>query len=253
MDLHDVVLSTSAHDRHFSRSPGTLFLSLRCLAFIAAAFGCLATTESREDCAAGDFLHGFCAAWKPLFRRTRGNDYPGWYGDADLSYQHTIRCFSRAVSVKHDDDTSLPFMRCHRETGQFPSLLGLRSTSFVERRMSVLCLWPKSPRHGGFRVLVLDDFQTTAREARMSEVFTNWEDRHFIVRGGNAGYHLLQSVVHRMLIYWEKEWSSCLDELDESVNTKVRPRDQTTHHCNVAYYCQASTFECSQPPPPLAP
>lgn len=233
------MLIASTRDRHFSRPPGTLFLPLRSLAFLAAAFGSLATTGSRGDSAAGDFLHVFCAAWKPLFRRARGMDYPGWYGRRDLSYQHTIRCFSRTVDVKHDDDTFLPYMRCHREMGKFPSLLGSRSASFVERRMSVLCVWLGSPQHGGFRVLVLDDFQSTGREARMSEVFANWEDRHFIVRGGNAGYHLLQSVLHRMLMYWEKEWSSCLDELDESVNTKVRLRNRTPPTSVV--HCQASS------------
>jgi hypothetical protein len=37
----------------------------------------------------------------------------------------------------------------------------------------------------------------------------------------NAGYHLLQSVLHRMLMFWEKEWSHRLDELDSAVNAKV--------------------------------
>ena len=204
-----------------------LLLRLRCLAFIAAVCGCFTTTNARHANAAGDFLHEFCAAWKPLFRRGRGGDHPGWCGNTETAYQHTIRCFSHTRSVKHHDDAFVPYVRCHRETGQFPSLSGARSAFFVERRMSVMCMWPIEPQHGSFRVLVLDDFQTTADKIlSSSELFTDWEDRHFIVRGANAGYHLLQSVMHRMLIYWEEEWSNCLDELDESVNTKVRPRNQ---------------------------
>ena len=61
------------------------------------------------------------------------------------------------------------------------------------------------------------------QEAQASnDLFTDWKDRHFTAKGQNAGYHMLQSAVHRMLISWEKEWSQCLDVLGDTVNINVR-------------------------------
>ncbi len=89
--------------------------------------------------------------------------------------------------------------------------------------MSVLCRWSLLNGSPSFTVVVLGDLENLRREARDSnDLFTEWRDRRFTVHGENAGYHLLQSVVHRMLTFWEREWCECLDELDYAVNTKVR-------------------------------
>lgn len=174
-----------------------------------------------------DFLHEFCAAWKPLYLRGRGRDFRGWTGNSETAYQHTIRCFSNATST--DKAGFVPYVQCARETGQFPSLSGTLASSFVERRMSVLCRWSYSDDPGSFTVVVLGDFQSVRSEARDSnDLFTDWEGRRFTVRGKNAGYHVLQSALHRMLMYWEKEWTSCLDALENSVNTKVGWRDRVS-------------------------
>jgi hypothetical protein len=95
----------------------------------------------------------------------------------------------------------------------------------MERRMSIFCRWSYSDDPGSFTVVVFGDFQTVRFEAYDSnDLFTDWEDRRLAVRGENAGYHVLQSALHRMMMYWEKEWTHCLDELENSVNTKVRWR-----------------------------
>ncbi|KAL2021837.1 hypothetical protein VTK56DRAFT_6611 [Thermocarpiscus australiensis] len=175
-----------------------------------------------------EFLHEFCSAWKPLYLRGHSHhdqQFYGWFssGAGELAYRHTIRCFS-SVPVRKSLDAaveSLPHVRCHREAGQFPTLSGTRDSSFLERRMSVLCRWAYSADRQFFTVVVLGDFQIANPARHASDRFTDWEDRHFVVRGENSGYHALQSAVHRMLMYWEKEWSQCLDELEQSVNTQL--------------------------------
>lgn len=210
----------TTHARHFTTpmwADGVIPLSR--LTLVAAA--CLMNPHDDTD-TARDFLHEFCAAWKPLDLRGRAREFSGWTGNSETSYQHTIRCFS---SVQGSDGAAnfAPYLRCQREAGQFPSLPGAGTGSFAERRMSVVCRWSYSGDLPKFTVVTLGDFQSVRLEASDSnDHFTDWEDRGFSVRGDNAGYHLLQSALHRMLVFWEKEWLNCLDKLDSSVNTKVR-------------------------------
>ncbi len=167
-----------------------------------------------------DFLHEFCAQWKPLSFRGREREFGRWSGNSETSFQHTLRCFSLPTN---DPTDFIPYVRCHRESGQFPALPGSTGKPFAERRMSVLCRWSSPGDSPTFVVVVLGDFQNVMLEAPNSnDLFTEWSDRQFTVNGTNAGYHLRQSVVHRMLTFWEREWSDCLDELDSAVNTKVR-------------------------------
>ncbi|KXX77813.1 hypothetical protein MMYC01_205953 [Madurella mycetomatis] len=166
-----------------------------------------------------DFLQEFCAGWRPRHLRGKAREFGGWTGNSEIAYQHTIRCFS---PNKNCDTNFVPYVRCHRETGNFPCLPGVSPRAFVEQRMSVVCRWSYHEEPQGFMVMILGDFQTVRVETQeTNDLFTDWEDRHFTVRGGNAGYHVLQSAMHRMLMYWEKEWSHCLDELESSVNTKL--------------------------------
>ena len=167
-----------------------------------------------------DFLHEFCAEWKPLSLCGRDSEFGRWSGNSKTSFQHTLRCFSLP---SNDPSDFAPYVRCHRESGQFPALPSMASTPFAERRMSVLCRWSSRGGSPAFVVVVLGDFQNVMDEAPHSnDLFTEWSDRQFTVNGANAGYHLLQSVVHRMLTFWEREWSDCLEELHSTVNTKVR-------------------------------
>ncbi|KAK4151153.1 hypothetical protein C8A00DRAFT_17399 [Chaetomidium leptoderma] len=209
-------------------SPGSLWhfttpvwanrvLPLSSLALIAAV--CFLNPEDDMD-TVRDYLHEFCAAWKPLSLRGRNREFSGWTGNSETSYQHTIRCFSNVVTT--DESDFVPYIRCHREGGQFPSLPGAPISTFAERRMSVLFRWSHVDSAPYFTIVLLGDFQSIRLEARESnDLFTDWEDRRFIVKGENAGYHLLQAAVHRILTFWEREWSHCLDALDNAVNTKL--------------------------------
>ncbi|KAH6840599.1 hypothetical protein B0I37DRAFT_437920 [Chaetomium sp. MPI-CAGE-AT-0009] len=203
-------------------------LPLSRLALIAAV--CLVNPEEEYE-TAHQFLHEFCAPWKPLRLRGMGREFGGWTGSSEISYQHTIRCFSN-VTVTDQSDFA-PYVRCHRESGQFPALPGAPTPSFTERRMSVLCRWSELSGDLSFTIVLLGDFQSVKQEAQASnDLFTDWKDRHFTVKGQNAGYHMLQSAVHRMLISWEKEWSQCLDVLGDTVNTNLRDilNDESSNH-----------------------
>ncbi|KAK3296687.1 uncharacterized protein B0H64DRAFT_390089 [Chaetomium fimeti] len=194
---------------------GTLPLSR--LALIAAV--CLVNPEEEHE-TVHQFLHEFCAPWKPLRLRGMGREFGGWTGSSEISYQHTIRCFSNVTVTDQSDFT--PYVRCHRESGEFPALPGAPTTSFTERRMSVLCRWSEFNDELSFTIVLLGDFQSVKQEAQGSnDLFTDWKDRHFTAQGKNAGYHMLQSAVHRTLISWEKEWSQCLDVLGDTVNTNL--------------------------------
>ncbi|EAQ85673.1 predicted protein [Chaetomium globosum CBS 148.51] len=192
-------------------------LPLSRLALIAAV--CLVNPEEEFE-TAHDFLHVFCAPWKPLRFRGTGFSFNGWTGSNEISYQHTIRCFS---NVMVDDQSDFaPYVRCHRESGQFPALPGAPSPLFTERRMSILCRWSELSGELSFTIVLLGDFQSLKQESQASnDLFTDWKDRHFTVKGKNAGYHMLQSAVHRMLMSWEKEWSQCLDRLGDTVNINL--------------------------------
>jgi hypothetical protein len=204
--------------RHFTTpiwANGRLPLSR--LALIAAV--CLVNPEEEFE-TVHDFLHEFCAPWKPLRLRGRGFGFGGWTGNNEISYQHTIRCFSNVTVDDQSDFT--PYVQCHRESGQFPALPGAPTPSFTERRMSVLCRWSQLGGELSFTIVLLGDFQSVKQESQASnDLFTDWKDRHFTAKGKNAGYHMLQSAVHRMLISWETEWSQCLDVLGDTVNINV--------------------------------
>ncbi len=107
--------------------------------------------------------------------------------------------------------------------GNFRPSQAWRARPLPSAAWSVLCRWSSRGGSPAFVVVVLGDFQNVMDEAPHSnDLFTEWSDRQFTVNGANAGYHLLQSVVHRMLTFWEREWSDCLEELHSTVNTKVR-------------------------------
>ncbi|KAK0708849.1 hypothetical protein B0T21DRAFT_428104 [Apiosordaria backusii] len=168
------------------------------------------------------FLHEFSAGWKPLYLRGDRGNFNTWSGNSDITYQHTIRCFS---PIRTDIQTDLgpkPYVRCVRQSGEFPSHRAKSSSSFTERRMSILCHWDYTYLPHGFRIVALTDAMTMKQEGHVNvsnDLFTDWEDRHFAVQGPNASYHLLQSSVHRLLMFWETEWGHCLDALESNVNT----------------------------------
>jgi hypothetical protein len=150
--------------------------------------------------------------------------FPGWSGGRDIYYQLTVRAFSR-YNIPIDDD-SVPHVRCQRQTGKFPTLHPDDDYDefFSECRMSALCRWSGHVDARSFTIVLLGDFPSVQREALVPNVlFTDWSGRGFTVGGGNAGYHMLQSVMHRVLMFWEMEWSDCLRSLSDGLNTTVKP------------------------------
>ncbi|KAK4034311.1 hypothetical protein C8A01DRAFT_18865 [Parachaetomium inaequale] len=171
-------------------------------------------------------VHDFCAAWNSTPVRTLFQEFAGWRsGSCNISYQLAVRCFSHFNSHTAVDDF-VPYVRCHRQAGKFPTFLADEyNWSFAERRMSVLCRWSGHGNARSFTIVLLSDFKSVQNEASMSlsnVLFADWRDRGFTVGGGNAGYHMLQSVVHRILIFWEKEWSNCLRMLGCAANTTLQ-------------------------------
>ncbi|KAK4176626.1 hypothetical protein QBC36DRAFT_6307 [Triangularia setosa] len=171
------------------------------------------------------FLHEFSAGWKPLYLRGNRMNFSGWSGNSDTTYQHAIRCFSPASKPGKIDFGLRPYVKCVRQSGQFPSHRASSSSSFTERRMSILCHWDYTYPPHGFRIVALTDAMTMKQDGDINlsnDLFTDWGDRHFAVEGPNASYHLLQSSVHRLLMFWETEWGHCLDALESNVNTSLR-------------------------------
>ncbi|KAK4200949.1 hypothetical protein QBC40DRAFT_306385 [Triangularia verruculosa] len=171
------------------------------------------------------FLHEFAAGWKPLYLRGSRMNFTGWSGNSDTTYQHTIRCFSPANGSNKIDFGLRPHVKFIRQSGQFPSHRASSSSSFTERRMGILCHWDYSYPPHGFRIIALTDAMTMKQDGDINvsnDLFTDWDDRHFAVQGPNAGYHLLQSSIHRLLMFWETEWGHCLDALESNVNTSLR-------------------------------
>ncbi|VBB76494.1 Putative protein of unknown function [Podospora comata] len=225
------IASAMAAPDHLA-SPGSLWhctaplldgglMALDRLALITAV---VLNKPNTETGIAHRFLHEFCAGWKPLYLRGNRMNYTGWSGNSDTTYQHTIRCFSPASRSDKVNFGLRPHAKCVRQSGQFPSHLSSSSSSFTERRMSLLCHWDYTYSPHGFRIVALTDAMTMKQDGDINvsnDLFTDWGDRHFAVEGLNAGYHLLQSSIHRLLMFWETEWGHCLDALESNVNTSL--------------------------------
>ncbi|KAK4104422.1 hypothetical protein N658DRAFT_492525 [Parathielavia hyrcaniae] len=108
-----------------------------------------------------ELLHQFGAAWRPLNHRfSHKGTGPG---DGDVTYRHTIRCFSAHPLRALPSNES--FIHCRRERGQFSAMPGTtRAGSFSsERRMSVFCHWQSTSAGDAphFTISVLGDLHNT--------------------------------------------------------------------------------------------
>jgi len=177
--------------------------------------------DSTSAATADNFLHGFCSP-EPI----TGPGFQAWSSSRGMvAYHHTFRYFT----VSFGDEAPVTvlkhaYARCYREGGGLPSVLSLqtRVRNFNERRMSVLCRWSNIDNARSFRIVLLSDSLAVIRQSDSSAgLFTDWEDWQFVVRGENAGYHMLQYVHHCILKIWEGEWSSCLSHLSNAFNITV--------------------------------
>jgi hypothetical protein len=116
-------------------------------------------------------------------------------------------------------------LHCSRKGGEFPSLRGKRSYNFTERRASILL--SSGQKRAGLpdiqpSVVVISDIPSIeSLEDRDMVMGLAHEDHHLTVGGLTAFYQLYQSAIRGVLVFWEKEWSTCLNELDKCVRVTV--------------------------------
>lgn len=181
----------------------------------------MGNADSTSAATADNFLHGFCSP-EPLIEP----GFQAWSSSRGMAAYYYTFCY---FAVSFGDEAPVTFLkhayaRCYREGGGLPSLLSLQTPvrNFNERRMSVLCRWSNIDNARSFRVVLLSDSLAVIRQSDSSAgLFTDWEDWQFVVRGENAGYHMLQYVHHCILKIWEGEWSSCLSHPSNAFNITV--------------------------------
>ncbi|RYO83328.1 hypothetical protein DL766_000067 [Monosporascus sp. MC13-8B] len=109
-----------------------------------------------------------------------------------------------------------------RQSGAFPSLLKGLERRFTEKRLSVVCLASDFNYKSGmpsFRIMVVNDFPeiTPCTE----EDSKNWKTSGIRIEGPASWQMAYQAAIFYLIPFWEREWASCLDELDNSVRVKM--------------------------------
>ena len=67
--------------------------------------------------------------------------------------------------------------------------------------------------------MVLSDFPEIG--LCTEEDFKNWKTSGIRIEGPASWQMAYQAAIFHLIPFWEKEWASCLDELDNSVRVKV--------------------------------
>ncbi|RYP37438.1 hypothetical protein DL767_002911 [Monosporascus sp. MG133] len=70
-----------------------------------------------------------------------------------------------------------------------------------------------------FRIMVLNDFPEITPFTE--EDFKNWETSGIRIEGPASWQMAYQAAIFYLIPFWEREWASCLDELDNSVRVKM--------------------------------
>lgn len=190
--------------------------------------GGLKWPEEAKESAARHILHGllrFSLSWELLVGMSPASSGRGFFRDKGNSpIYHDIRMFS-AKTLILELSLLIPeqqYLKFQREGGKLPNLQDDDYLSCEKRRLSVTFMSGHEIGDQGLvrtvRVLLMTNLYRD--KARMN-MFMDWGKRGFMARGPNAGYMLLQSVLHGMLVIWGAEWSGCLDEVDKCVSVKV--------------------------------
>jgi hypothetical protein len=185
-----------------------------------------------------EFFRAYAGFWRstPNWSPITVHD-PGTKGDSKDSYymvlQYHVRCFAKD-SLTEDMLKGTPEgLVCQREFGPFPTLKGESFKRFREERASVVLLAFHAQNRdqnvvaGGtqtqprptFRVEVVHDI-FTIRDPNVFQCM-NWKERGFSVDSDGTGIHVFQIIIDSVLSLWENEWTSCLDEIDESIRFPV--------------------------------
>ncbi len=206
---------------------------------------------------ASDTLCSFAGPWKPMHLRRRvcllGKPEPEKKGQelkpSRFSFyrRHEIRCFSNRdpyfMGLKYGDGPTdshrqgnrhLPHLfpmpspvnpkglATSRQSGMFPTLLKGLERRFTEKRLSVVCLasdFNYASAMPSFRIMVINDFPEIPGFTEDS--FRNWRTSGLKIEGPAAWQMAYQATIFGLIPIWEREWTSCLDELDNSVRVKV--------------------------------
>jgi len=160
------------------------------------------------------FLQFFVGRWMPIHLRFIPLPFNIPKGFSYL--EHHVRCFSvQAFDESHPQQGLV----CHRESGYFPALGGTSNRCFTERRVSVIFQNFKSqPFLPLFKILILsdvkiDEFEWASFEMPDQDTLT--------VRGWRAGLQVFQLALQGIILTWEKQWKSCLDEVENCVRIQV--------------------------------
>ena len=205
---------------------------------------------------ARDTICSFAGPWKPMHLRVR----PALIGGTGLEEEdgnpstfsfyrrHEIRCFSSrdpyCINLNHEDGPRqsyldgnrdsphyypMPFnvppkgLATSRESGIFPSLQNASTKRFTEKRLSVVCLasdFDYASSMPSFRTIVINDFPEMI--VFSEDDFNNWRTSGLRIEGTTAWQMTFQASIFGLVPIWEREWATCLDELDNSVRVKVR-------------------------------
>lgn len=203
-----------------------------------------------------DTICSFAGPWKPMHLRRRvcllgePGKAEGESDSARFSFyrRHEIRCFSSRdphfMGLRYGDEPTDSYLRgsrhlpqqfptpshvkpkglaTARQSGIFPTLLEGIERRFTEKRLSVVCL--ASDFHYGsgmpsFRIMVFNDFPEIS--GFTEDDFRNWKTSGFKIEGPASWQMAYQATIFHLVPIWEREWASCLDELDNSVRVKVR-------------------------------
>ncbi|KAK7754727.1 hypothetical protein SLS62_003285 [Diatrype stigma] len=109
-----------------------------------------------------------------------------------------------------------------RQSGIFPTLLEGVEKRFTEKRLSVVCLASDFNYASGmpsFRIMVFNDFPEIS--GLTEDDFRNWKTYGLRIEGPAAWQMVYQATICHIVSIWEREWTSCLDELDNSVRVKM--------------------------------
>lgn len=206
-----------------------------------------------------DTICSFAGPWKPMHLRERlyliGDPGGSEEGDDDdpvakfsIYRRHDIRCFSSRdpnfINLEYGngptelylrDNQDIPYhypmpspipregLATARQSGMFPSLQNASMKRFSEKRLCVVCLasdFDYASSMPTFRILVINDFPEM--NSFSEDDFKNWRSSGLKIEGILAWYMAYQATIFGLVPLWEREWASCLDELDNSVRVKVR-------------------------------
>jgi hypothetical protein len=152
---------------------------------------------------------------------------------AYMVLQYHFRCVAKDRTSEDERKRTPGGLILQRDSGDFPALKDQSDKRFREQRAAIV-LFAFRAQSGAnndsaspaevqsqpaFRIEVVHDIATIKYPQYFSCM--NREERGFSVDSNGTGIHLFQVILDSILSIWENEWTSCLDEIEESVRFPV--------------------------------